>query len=141
MDSFQAAVLSIKLKYLDDWNMARVERAEYYTELLKGSPYKLPANVSDSECVWHCYVIETLERERVRSALRDAGIETAVHYPVPVHLQKPYVSLGYQSGDLPVTEALCERCLSLPIYPELSQEKISRVASVLLEVEEEKSRL
>ena len=135
MDSFQAAVLSIKLKHLDDWNMARIERARYYTELLKHSSYKLPADVSDSECVWHCYVVETAERDRVRSALQDAGIQTAVHYPVPVHLQKPYAHLGYESGDLPVTEALCERCLSLPIYPELSKEKISRVASVLLDLE------
>lgn len=135
MDSFQAAVLSIKLKHLDAWNAARVERARYYTELLKDSSYKLPAEVSDSECVWHCYVIETRERDRVRAALQDLGIQAAVHYPLPVHLQKAYAHLGYQSGDLPVTEALCERCLSLPIYPELSKEKISRVASVLLDLE------
>jgi dTDP-4-amino-4,6-dideoxygalactose transaminase len=135
MDSFQAAVLSIKLKRLDNWNTARVERARYYTKLLEASSYKLPANVSDSECVWHCYVIETPQRDRVRSALQDAGIQTAVHYPVPVHLQKAYAHLGYKSGDLPVTEALCEQCLSLPIYPELSKEKISRVASVLLDLE------
>jgi dTDP-4-amino-4,6-dideoxygalactose transaminase len=141
MDSFQAAVLSVKLKHLDNWNTARIERARYYTELLKHSSYKLPADVSDSECVWHCYVIESPERERVRSALQDAGIQTAVHYPVPIHLQKPYAHLGYKSRDLPVTEALCERCLSLPIYPELSKEKISRVASVLLDLEEKKSRL
>jgi dTDP-4-amino-4,6-dideoxygalactose transaminase len=141
MDSFQAAVLSIKLKHLDDWNTARIERARYYTELLKHSSYKLPAHLSDSECVWHCYVIETPERDRVRSALQDAGIQTAVHYPVPVHLQKPYAHLSYRSGDLPVTEALCERCLSLPIYPELSKEKISRVASALLDLEQKKSRL
>jgi len=135
MDSFQAAVLAIKLKYLDNWNLARVERARYYTELLKGSSYKLPASVSDSECVWHCYVIETSERDGVRYALQDAGIQTAVHYPLPVHLQKAYAHLGYQSGDLPVTEALCEHCLSLPIYPELSKEKISSVVSVLLDLE------
>jgi len=135
MDSFQAAVLVIKLKHLDTWNTARVERARYYTELLKHSSYKLPAHLSDSECVWHCYVIETPERDRVRSAFQDAGIETAVHYPVPVHLQKAYAYLGHRRGDLPVTEALCEQCLSLPIYPELSKEKISRVASVLLDLE------
>jgi len=140
MDSFQAAVLSIKLKHLDDWNTARTERARYYTELLKHSSYKLPAHVSDSDCVWHCYVIETPERERVRSALQDAGIQTAVHYPFPIHLQKPYAHLGYKSGDLPVTEALCERCLSLPIYPELSKEKIANVASVLLDLEKSPRR-
>lgn len=135
MDGFQGAVLSIKLKHLDDWNTARIDRAQQYTELLKDSSYKLPAHVSDSECVWHCYVIETPERDRVRSALQDAGIQSAVHYPVPIHLQKAYVHLDYRSGDLPVTEALCEHCLSLPIYPELSKEKISRVVSVLLDLE------
>ena len=135
MDSFQAAVLAIKLKYLDNWNLARVERARYYTELLTGSSYKLPASVSDSECVWHCYVIETPQRDRVHSALQDAGIQTAVHYPLPIHRQKAYAHLEYKSGDLPVTEALCEHCLSLPIYPELSKEKISRVVSILLDLE------
>ena len=135
MDSFQGAVLSIKLEHLDEWNTARINCARQYTELLKDSSYKLPAHMSDSECVWHCYVIETPERDRVRSALQDVGIQSAVHYPVPIHLQKAYAHLDYRSGDLPVTEALCEHCISLPIYPELSKEKISRVASVLLDVE------
>jgi len=139
MDSFQGAVLSIKLKHLDAWNAARTDRARCYTDLLKGSPYKLPAQFSDSECVWHCYVIETAERDRVRSALQDAGIQTAIHYPLPVHLQKAYAHLGYRSGDLPVTEALCKQCLSLPIYPELSKEKISHVASVLLDLEKSRT--
>jgi dTDP-4-amino-4,6-dideoxygalactose transaminase len=148
MDSFQAAVLSIKLKHLEAWNRARMDRARYYTDLLKDSSYKLPSHLSGSECVWHCYVIETPERDRVRSALQNVGIQTAVHYPLPIHLQKAYAHLGYKSGDLPVTEALCEQCLSLPIYPELSKEKMSRVASVLLDLsksprsaQETKSRL
>ena len=135
MDGFQGAVLSIKLQHLDEWNTARNECARLYTELLKGSSYKLPAHFPDSECVWHCYVIETPGRDRVRSALQEVGIHSAVHYPVPVHFQKAYAHLGYRSGDLPVTEALCEQCLSLPIYPELSKEKISRVASVLIDLE------
>jgi dTDP-4-amino-4,6-dideoxygalactose transaminase len=80
-------------------------------------------------------VIETPERDRVRSALQDVGIQSAVHYPVPIHLQKAYAHLGYRPGDLPVTETLCEHCLSLPIYPELSKEKISCVASALLDLE------
>jgi dTDP-4-amino-4,6-dideoxygalactose transaminase len=121
MDSFQAAVLAIKLKRLDVWNTARADRAAYYTE-----------------CVWHCYVIEAPERDRVRSALHDAGIETAVHYPVPVHLQKTYAHLGCRPGDLPVTETLCQHCLSLPMYPELSKEKIFTVASILLDFERQK---
>ena len=141
MDSFQGAVLAIKLKYLDEWNKARIDCARQYTELLKDSSYTLPAHMSDSECVWHCYVIETSERDRVRSALQDAGIESAVHYPVPVHLQKAYMHLGYRTGDLPVTEMLCQQCLSLPIYPELSKEKILTVASVLRDFERQKQDL
>jgi len=135
MDSFQAAVLAIKLKRLDAWNAARADAAAYYTELLKDSPYKLPTHFADSECVWHCYVIEAPERDRAREGLNDAGIETGVHYPVPVHLQKAYAHLGYKPGDLPVTEKLCHHCLSLPIYPELSKEKIFTVASILLDLE------
>jgi dTDP-4-amino-4,6-dideoxygalactose transaminase len=138
MDSFQAAVLAIKLKRLDAWNAARADRAAYYTELLKGSSYKTPTQFADSECVWHCYVIEIPERDRARSALQDAGVDTAIHYPVPVHLQKAYAHLGYRPGDLAVTEALCQHCLSLPLYPELSKEKISMVASMLRDLEKRK---
>jgi len=139
MDSFQAAVLAIKLKRLDAWNAARADRAAYYTELLANSPYKLPTHFSDSECVWHCYVTEAPKRHRVRSVLQEAGIETGVHYPVPVHLQKVYAHLGYRPGDLPITENLCQHCLSLPIYPELSKEKIFTVASILLDLERQRS--
>jgi dTDP-4-amino-4,6-dideoxygalactose transaminase len=139
MDSFQAAVLAIKLKRLDAWNAARADYAAHYTELLANSSYKLPTHFSDSECVWHCYVIEAPERHRVRSVLHEAGIETAVHYPVPVHLQKAYAHLGYKPGDLPVTETLCQHCLSLPIYPELSKEKIFTVVSTLLDLERQRS--
>jgi dTDP-4-amino-4,6-dideoxygalactose transaminase len=135
MDSFQGAVLAIKVKHLDDWNRARVECARLYSELLQDSSYKLPPQFSDSECVWHCYVIECAERDRVRSYLHDLGIQSAVHYPVPVHLQKAYAHLDYRSGDLPVTEALCKTCVSLPIFPELSKENISRVGSALLELQ------
>ena len=127
MDSFQGAVLSIKLKHLDEWNTARIDCARQYTELLKASSYTLPALMSDSECVWHCYVIETPERERVRSGLQAAGIETAVHYPVPVHLQKAYAHLGYQRGDFPVAEGVFNQIVSLPFFPRMSDSDVERV--------------
>src|SRR5262249_8999678 len=104
-------------------------------ELLKNSSYILPTFFSAAECVWHCYVIETPERDRVHSGLGDLGMETAVHYPVPVHLQKAYAHLGHKPGELPVTETFCQQCLSLPIYPELSKDKIFTVASILLDLE------
>ncbi len=132
MDSFQAAVLRVKLKRLDAWNAAREAHARRYTELLAATSYGLPAVPTDSNPVWHCYVIECENRDRVRATLTDAGIDTAVNYPVPLHLQPVYRSLGYHRGDLPVAERLCARCLSLPIYPELSPTHIRAVADALL---------
>jgi len=131
MDRFQTAVLAIKLKQLDSWNATRVARAACYAKLLKDSSYKLPTHFSDCECVWHCYVIECQDRNRVRHVLQEAGIETGLHYPLPIHLQKAYAFLGYRRGDLPVTEALCDRCLSLPMSADLTDEQISAVVSAL----------
>ncbi len=131
MDSFQAAVLSIKLKHLDQWNAARATIAKRYAELLSKASYGLPAFFDDSECVWHCYVIEADNRDRVRQKLADAGIETGLHYPLPLHLQKAYSPLGYKRGDFPVSERIAQRCLSLPIYPELTDEQLNAVVVAL----------
>ena len=131
MDRFQTAVLAIKLKQLDSWNAIRVARAACYAKLLKDSSYKLPTHFSDCDCIWHCYVIECQDRDSIRHALQEAGIETGLHYPLPIHLQKAYAFLGYRRGDLPVTEALCDRCLSLPMSADLTDEQISAVVSAL----------
>jgi len=131
MDSFQAAVLAIKLKQLDSWNAIRAGRAACYAKLLKDSSYKLPTHFPDCDCIWHCYVIECQDRDSIRHALQEAGIETGLHYPLPIHLQKAYAFLGYRRGDLPVTEALCDRCLSLPMSADLTDEQISAVVSAL----------
>ena len=131
MDSFQAAVLSVKLKRLDAWNAARAARAQRYAALLAGSSVRAPATFPDSECVWHCYVIEVDQRDRVRQKLSEAGIETGLHYPLPIHLQKVYASLGHRRGAFPVSETLCTRCLSLPIYPELTEEQLQEVVAAL----------
>lgn len=131
MESFQGALLSIKLKHLDDWNAARAAHAKRYSEMLAGTSYGLPAVPSDSESVWHCYTIEADNRDSVREKLSSGGIETGVYYPLPLHLQKPYLSLGYKCGDFPVTERLSQRCLSLPMYPELTDDQLKAVASVL----------
>jgi dTDP-4-amino-4,6-dideoxygalactose transaminase len=133
MDSFQAAVLGVKLKRLDDWNAARMDRARKYNDLLAGSPCAAPATFADSECVWHCYVVEVDRRDQVRAELTAAGIETGLHYPVPLHLQQAYAALGHQHGDFPVSEAIAARCLSLPIYPELDDARIELVATTLRE--------
>jgi dTDP-4-amino-4,6-dideoxygalactose transaminase len=131
MDSFQGAILSVKLKHLDAWSKARAAHAKRYSELLEGTRYVLPAVPADSEPVWHCYTIETDQRDRVREKLAAAGIETGVYYPKPLHLQKVYASLSYKRGDFPVTERLCERCLSLPMYPELTDGQVEAVGGAL----------
>jgi len=110
-------------------------QAQYrYGKLLKDSSYKLPTYFPDCECVWHCYVIECQDRNRGGHVLQEAGIETGLHYPLPIHLQKAYAFLGYRRGDLPVTKAFCDRCLSLPMYAELTDEQISAVVSALRKI-------
>jgi len=131
MDSFQAAVLKIKLMRLEEWNAARVARAHIYSESLSGLPVKLPRHYEDSESVWHCYVIECEQRDNVRSRLMEEGIETGIHYPIPVHLQRAYAELGYSSGDFPISEEFGRHCLSLPIYPELTDAEAHVVARAL----------
>lgn len=131
MDSFQAAVLNIKLKQLDKWNAVRMRQALKYSELLTGAPVKPPTFYLDSHAVWHCYVVECDRRDEVRSRLSEAGIETGIHYPVPVHLQPAYSFLGRRPGDFPVSESFSRHCLSLPIYPELTDAQLQAVANTL----------
>jgi dTDP-4-amino-4,6-dideoxygalactose transaminase len=131
MESFQAAVLSIKLRHLDIWNSRRAAIAKLYNELLAGSSYGLPVVPADSEPVWHCYTIESDNRDAVRRKLAEAGIDTGIYYPLPLHLQPVYASLGYRRGDFPVTERLAERSFSLPIYPELTDEQVRTVVFAL----------
>jgi dTDP-4-amino-4,6-dideoxygalactose transaminase len=134
MDSFQAAILNIKLSRLDEWNVSRDRLACEYSESLVGLPIKLPTHFEDSKSVWHCYVIESERRDDLRSRLMGAGIETGIHYPVPVHLQRAYAFLGHRPGDFPISEELSRRCLSLPIYPELTSAQIRAVAGALREL-------
>jgi len=131
MESFQGAILNVKLKHLDVWNQARAAHAQRYTMLLTELPLVLPCRPADSEPVWHCYTIEVDDRDRIRAKLAADGIETGVYYPVPQHLQKVYAPLGYKRGAFPVAERLCERCLSLPMYPELTDDQIRAVAVAL----------
>jgi dTDP-4-amino-4,6-dideoxygalactose transaminase len=134
MDSFQAAILNIKLGKLDEGNAARARHARAYTELLKDAPVKTPTFFEDSTSVWHCYVIECDERDRVRGLLAELGVETGIHYPVPIHLQRAYDFLGHRPGDFPVSEEFSRRCLSLPMYPEMTNAQVSAVAQALRDV-------
>ena len=120
LDALQAAVLSVKLRRLEEANAARARAAARYTEALAGvGDLRLPQVAPGRGHAWHLYVVRTAERDALLAHLKEAGIETGVHYPVPLHLQPAWRHLGYAPGDLPVTEAWASQCLSLPLYPEL----------------------
>lgn len=129
LEGVQGAVLGVKVKYLATWTDARRRVAKWYDELLP--TFERPKLLAHTESSYHVYPVMVAERDRVASELRDNGVETNVHYPVPCHLQPGYKSLGYQKGDFPHTERLAESELSLPIYPELTRMQAERVADVL----------
>jgi dTDP-4-amino-4,6-dideoxygalactose transaminase len=128
IDEIQAAILRIKLRHLDAWNAQRRQHAARYSELLAGSPVQPPSLPSDSSHVYHLYVVRTTDRDALQGALREQGIATGIHYPVPVHLQEATRALGYRPGHLPNTERAAREVLSLPMYAELDQDQIAYVA-------------
>jgi dTDP-4-amino-4,6-dideoxygalactose transaminase len=132
LDNLQAALLRLKLPYLDSWNDARRAAAERYREALADLPVVLPpGDPEGGRHVYHLFAIEVDERDRVLADLRAAGIGAAVHYPTPIHLQPGWKALGYAAGSLPHTEAAAARCLTLPIFPGISDSEIDRVVEVL----------
>jgi dTDP-4-amino-4,6-dideoxygalactose transaminase len=137
LDTLQAAMLRVKLPYLDGWNEARRAHARRYDALLAPLPVGRPRVRSHVEHVWHLYAVRVQNRDEVRQALSAAGIDTGVHYPVPIHLQPAYHHLGYGRGDFPVSERLADEVLSLPMYPELPHDAPSRVTDVLYEIADE----
>jgi dTDP-4-amino-4,6-dideoxygalactose transaminase len=133
LDTLQAAVLAVKLKYLDEWNALRSKHARRYKQLLAGTGVITPAEADYAQSVWHLYVIRTKNRELLRRLLSDQGIATGVHYPVPIHLQAAYRELGCGQGDFPVTENFADEILSLPMYAELPAEAIEYVSDCIRE--------
>jgi dTDP-4-amino-4,6-dideoxygalactose transaminase len=134
MDGFQGAVLRIKLKRLEEWTTKRQELAALYRDLLAGTNVELPRDDPDDECVYYVFVVYVDERDSVRAALETRGIETGIHFPIPLHLQKAYAGLGYERGDFPQAERACDRAISLPIFPEMSPDRVKHVAAALAEV-------
>lgn len=134
MEGFQGGFLTVKLKYLDGWNEKRRALAARYDKLLAGSGIQIPKEMPYAKHVYHLYVIQTDDREMLKQQLAERGIETSLHYPIPLHLQEAYRDLGYKKGDFPVTEKLCERILSLPMFPELSPEAVDQVAAAISEI-------
>lgn len=125
LDSIQAGIGNIKLKYIDQWNKRHREIAAMYREGLKDI-VEVPKDKDYEEPVYHNFVIRCKERDELKQFLLEKGIETAIHYPIPIHLQKA-AALGYQEGDFPLCETQAKKILSLPIYPELTNEEIARV--------------
>jgi dTDP-4-amino-4,6-dideoxygalactose transaminase len=130
LDTLQAAILEVKLRHLTRWNSARYEHAQRYRELLQGvGDLSFQQEAPYSNHVYHLFIVETDWRDPLRDYFASIGIETAVHYPTPIHLQPAYRELGYRRGDFPNAERLADRMLSLPMFPELSEPQIEAVAS------------
>jgi dTDP-4-amino-4,6-dideoxygalactose transaminase len=133
MEGLQGGFLSVKLKRLDWWNQRRRGAAQRYGELLAQTNLVLPVEMPWGEHVYHLYVVQADDRESLRQVLTAAGIESGLHYPVPLHLQEAYAGLGDKKGAFPVSEQVSSRLLSLPMHPYITNEEIDRVASVLSE--------
>jgi dTDP-4-amino-4,6-dideoxygalactose transaminase len=132
MDGFQAAVLNVKMKYLDQWTAKRQACAELYRRSLADAKVRLPQDSADADCVYHLFVAYVENRDQVRTELEKRGVQTAVHYPVPVHKQEAFSSFARAS--LPFTERACEQVLSMPLFPEMTEEQVAYAAHCLEEV-------
>lgn len=131
LDELQAAILRAKLPELDNWNSRRRRLAQEYHRLLDGLPVTLPEIASWGKHVFHLYVIRAPQRDQLCSYLAEHGIQTIIHYPIPVHLQEAYRDLELPPGSLPQTELAAQEILSLPLYPEISENEITAVAAAV----------
>jgi dTDP-4-amino-4,6-dideoxygalactose transaminase len=133
LDAIQAGFLHVKLRYLSDWNKARREHAAKYNQTLEnaGACVGIPFEPSWSRAVYHLYVVRTQDREGLMAFLKERGIATAIHYPIPLHQQKAYAALGYEKGDFPVTERIVPEILSLPMFPQMSADQQARVVDAI----------
>ena len=127
LDELQAAILRVKLQHLDEWNAKRKQLALRYQDLLRDTGLTLPSHLKHSLPVNHLYVVRSPERDSLRAFLSEKGIQTLIHYPQPVHLQPAYSNLGYKPGSLPCSEAAAREVLSLPLYPEMSEDMVEMV--------------
>ena len=127
MEAIQGAVLGVKLKHLDDWTTARRRHAKAYSEAFSDSGLRLLEEPSACKSVYHIFPLLTAQRDELRRHLEANGISSGIHYPIPVHLQRGFNNLGFNQGDLPQTEQVCHEVMSLPMYPELTKETVSRI--------------
>lgn len=131
LDEIQAAILSVKLKHLDAWNTRRREIAEMYNSMIQHSDIKCPHEMSYGKHVYHLYPIRTKHRNELQQFLLDNGIQTLIHYPIPIHLQESYADLGKKKGSYPEAEAHCDEELSLPLFPELTDNEVKYICETI----------
>lgn len=134
LEGIQGGVLAVKLPHLDGWNDNRRALAKRYDEMFAGSKIGTPRQMPYAEHVYHLYIVVVENREALRKALSEQGIENGLHYPVPLHLQKAYADLGYKKGDFPISEHVAANHVSLPMYAELPVEHAEHVAKTVLEI-------
>lgn len=134
LDALQAAILQVKLKYIDQWTDARRERAPKYNELLAGTDIVTPTELEHVKHVYHLYIIKVPDRAAVEAVLKENGIGHGVYYPVPLHLQDVYQGLGYKPGDLPISEAASTQTMAIPLYAELKAEDMEHIAGLVKDV-------
>jgi len=130
--ALQAAVLDVKLKYLDKWNKERAANAAIYNKAFAGTKVTAPPIEAGNESIYNQYVVRVPNRDAVKKRLAERGIGTAIYYPIPLHLQECFKYLGHKEGDFPESERACREVLALPVYPELAKEQVEYVAKELL---------
>jgi dTDP-4-amino-4,6-dideoxygalactose transaminase len=132
LDELQAAILSVKLAYMNKWTQERQEAASVYNELLLNNSEIIVSKIAGNAThVYHLYVIRTKRRDELQAYLGENGIGTLIHYPVPIHLQEAYQNLGYKKGDFPIAEEIADTALSLPMFPGISKLQIEHVCSTI----------
>jgi dTDP-4-amino-4,6-dideoxygalactose transaminase len=131
LDTLQAAILRVKLKYINSWNEARRNHASSYRKLLQNTDIILPTEQKDNKHIYHIFAVRTADRDNLLNKLKNEGIGAGIHYPIPLHLQPAYRYLGYKKGDFPITEKCAREIISLPMYPELDEVKIKRIAEAI----------
>jgi dTDP-4-amino-4,6-dideoxygalactose transaminase len=133
LEGIQAAILRVKLRHLDAWTAARIRWAGLYDELLAGSGVVVPRAVEGVRHAWHCYTMRVADRDQVQAALLASGVQSGVHYPIPIHLQPAYAGLGYRRGDFPEAERAADEVLSIPIHADLTEAQVREVAGAVRE--------
>lgn len=131
MEGLQGAILRVKLRHLETWTESRREHAVRYGELLRQTGVGLPCQMPFNRHVYHIYAVRVPQREKFQATLTSHGIQTGIHYPVPVHLQPAYSDLGYRQGDFPKAEMAANEVLSLPLFPEITSMQQQRVADAV----------